>query len=79
MLDAAWPVAGAARVRALATIAAARALREELALENQALDRAMRAFCPDGETVLRLRFPTLAEEPTSIPALRALLARATPI
>lgn len=79
VLDAAWPDAGPARERALATIAAARALRDELALENEALDLAMRAFCHGGEAALRLRFPTLAEEPTSIPALRALLARATPI
>jgi len=79
MLDAAWPDAGFARERALATIAAARALREALALENQALDRAMRAFCPEAGAAQLLRFPTLAEEPTSIPALRALLARATPL
>ena len=79
ILDRAWPEAGPARADALAAIATAQALRRELALENEALDRAMRAFCHDAGATLRLRFPTLAEEPTSIPALRALLARGTPI
>ncbi len=69
------------RERALAVIAAARALRAELVEEDEALDRAIRAF---GEQAgprarLRLRFPRLAEEPHDLASLRALLASAAPV
>lgn len=77
VLDRAWPDAPS-RDAALATIAGARALRSELALENDALDRAMRAFASEPGAA-RLRLPMLTEEPTSIDALRALLARGVPV
>lgn len=77
-LASAWPDAGARRDDALAVLGAARALRAELVEANAMLDAAMRAFAEGAgpHAQLRVRMPRLDDDPTSLTALRALLAAA---
>lgn len=59
---------------------AAQALRGQLAVENQALDRAMRALLAGVPRAhVRLRFPRMDEEPATVEALEALLGSAAPL
>lgn len=73
VLDSMGLTPGPERERALAVIAAARALRAERIEDDAVLDEAMRAFVGP-PAALRLRFPRLHEEPCSIDALRGLFA-----
>ncbi|HEY8430466.1 MAG TPA: ArsA-related P-loop ATPase [Sandaracinaceae bacterium] len=81
LLDAMGLAPGPQREDLLSVIAAARALRAEHVLENEARDAALRRFCADAgaSAPLRLRFPRLDAEPHTLGALRALLAAAVPV
>lgn len=79
-LDEAWPELGRDRDAALALLAAVRALRAELVARARRAHADTLAFCAALDpSVVRLRFPTLDDAPTSSNALRGLIAAGAPV